>query len=181
MSLYSNNKLFAQNHEIYVLSALKNDPNNPDLNFDLGLIYKNKGNLKLAYDFFQKVLTINENDSDALFWAGYILRQQNKLGLAAEKLEKSTQINPNNSYAWFELGIINGDRTYNNKAIECFKKSAELASAEDKKTKEDAIFYIGLLYLNMKDVDKVLFYEKELRALNPEKANDLKDLLSLYH
>lgn len=87
INLYAQKDLDLQSFENNLLFSLQKDPNNPDLNFDLGLLNKNMGNLESAYDYFQKVLTITENDSEALFWSGYILRQQNKLGLAASKLE----------------------------------------------------------------------------------------------
>jgi tetratricopeptide (TPR) repeat protein len=179
INLYAQKDLDLQSFENNLLFSLQKDPNNPDLNFDLGLLNKNMGNLESAYDYFQKVLTITENDSEALFWSGYILRQQNKLGLAASKLEKSLKINPQNHYAWYELGIINADRTYNEPAISCFIKAAEY-SLNDKKIKEDAIYYIGLLYLNMKNIYKFYYYEKELRSLNPQKADYLKELAFLY-
>ena len=46
-------------------SALRIDPNAPNIHYHLGLIYKEQGNLSRASAMFQRALEVNPNDRDA--------------------------------------------------------------------------------------------------------------------
>ncbi len=48
--------------------ALQVDPNVPNVHYHLGLIYKERGDLKRASAHFQRALEVNPQDRDARYW-----------------------------------------------------------------------------------------------------------------
>ncbi len=48
--------------------ALQVDPNVPNVHYHLGLIYKERGDLKRASAHFQRALEVNPRDRDARYW-----------------------------------------------------------------------------------------------------------------
>lgn len=48
--------------------ALQVDPNVPNVHYHLGLIYKERGDLKRASAHFQRALEVNPGDRDARYW-----------------------------------------------------------------------------------------------------------------
>lgn len=48
--------------------ALAIDPQTPNVNYHLGLIYKERGELLRAITFFERALEVNPADKDALYW-----------------------------------------------------------------------------------------------------------------
>jgi tetratricopeptide (TPR) repeat protein len=50
--------------ESLLLKALKTDPNNIDVNFNLGAIAEQRGDLNKAFNYYQKALSINPNDME---------------------------------------------------------------------------------------------------------------------
>ncbi|MBX3053795.1 MAG: tetratricopeptide repeat protein [Caldilineaceae bacterium] len=48
--------------------ALRADPKAPNVHYQLGLIYKEQGNLSRASALFQRALEVNPNDKDAALW-----------------------------------------------------------------------------------------------------------------
>ena len=54
--------------------ALQVNPSAPNVNYNLGLIYKERGDLERAFAHFWRALEINPNDRDARFWLDWIQR-----------------------------------------------------------------------------------------------------------
>jgi tetratricopeptide (TPR) repeat protein len=64
--------------------ALQADPNAPNVNYHLGLIHKERGDLNRAAAHFQRALEVNAADRDARYWLDKIGRL-----LSEQQLEKS--------------------------------------------------------------------------------------------
>ncbi|HEY64356.1 MAG TPA: tetratricopeptide repeat protein [Caldilineae bacterium] len=56
--------------------ALSVDPQAPNVNYNLGLIYKERGDLQRAAAHFWRALEVNPNDRDARWWLDRIQREQ---------------------------------------------------------------------------------------------------------
>ncbi len=54
--------------------ALQANPGAPNVNYNLGLIYKERGDLERASAHFWRALEINPNDRDARLWLDWIQR-----------------------------------------------------------------------------------------------------------
>ncbi|MCS7221746.1 MAG: tetratricopeptide repeat protein [Anaerolineae bacterium] len=54
--------------------ALQANPGAPNVHYNLGLIYKERGDLKRAFAHFQRALETDPNDRDARFWLDWIQR-----------------------------------------------------------------------------------------------------------
>ena len=50
--------------------ALKQDPNNPNAWYNLGLLAKNSGEAQAAIDAFKRVIDIDPNDADTWYFLG---------------------------------------------------------------------------------------------------------------
>lgn len=68
--------------------ALALDPQAPNVQYHLGLIYKDRGDLEHASAAFAQALAVNPNDADAEHWLKWIQRRQE--ALAEEALAQKT-------------------------------------------------------------------------------------------
>ncbi len=56
--------------------ALKVAPDAPNVHYHLGLIYKERGDLKRAITFFQRALEVRATDDDARYWLDKLISLQ---------------------------------------------------------------------------------------------------------
>ena len=67
--------------------ALQIDPNAPNVNYHLGLIYKERGELLRAITFFERAREVNPTDRDAQYWSerlDQILAEKHNAQIAAD-------------------------------------------------------------------------------------------------
>ena len=82
--------------------ALELDPGAPNVNYQLGLIHKERGELDEAAAMFRKALQVNPADRDARLWLDRIEQVQaelNKTDTAASASEQETNTSANNGSA----------------------------------------------------------------------------------
>lgn len=65
--------------------ALELDPRAPNVNYHLGLIHKDRGDLSQARMAFEQALKVNPGDSDAEYWLGWLERRSQEAAAAADE------------------------------------------------------------------------------------------------
>ena len=103
-----------------------------------GLIYRQQGEIQLALDDYNSVISINPNDADAYFIRGKLYKQQEEVELAIADFNQVIRINPNFAEAYQYLGLvyrqiesIEEARTNLEKARQLFIAQYRTANAEE--------------------------------------------------
>lgn len=71
--------------------ALQADPKAPHVHYNLGLIFKERGELDRAMKMFERSLDINPKDRDALYWLERIERVQLEMQAEQEAAARESQ------------------------------------------------------------------------------------------
>ena len=183
--LYSVFSVFAQidlnSYERFYLEKIKKDPDNIDLNYDLGLIYLRQGKKTKALDQFHKVAFINPKDTDALLQLGQLLRNQGRLKIAEELLERCVKEKPEKYNAWYQLGLVKSDLLKINDSILCMEKCLQYTPREQNKKIAQIYYYMGILYLNIRNKEKAIFMFDQLKSIDSELSKDLHKLIQMWN
>ncbi|MEN9202543.1 MAG: tetratricopeptide repeat protein [Thermostichus sp. DG_1_6_bins_120] len=78
----------------YFESALRQDPDIPEVYFGLGELQRVKRNLSLAAQFYRKALTLNNSYALAHYRLGSVQARLGKLDLAIEEFRRALELNP---------------------------------------------------------------------------------------
>ena len=87
-------------------SVLKNDPNDGNCYFNLGICHMNKDESNLAIDFLQKAIEFNPKDIFAHFYLGNLYQNNGLTNFAEECFHKVLEISPDYSWAYYNLASI---------------------------------------------------------------------------
>lgn len=133
--------------------ALKYEPNNEDINFNLAIFYNLLGKNNEALEFYEKCININPKCYDAYNNKALILKGIWRLGEAIDCLEKAIEIKPDNFYAVFNLACLLKDMGYNERAIKYYTRCIELGKEVEK------VYYdLACIYCRINDLDKAAYY-----------------------
>jgi len=113
-------------------ARLKLNPEDPDLHFDLGMIYVRYGFLSKAIEEIKRVIQIDPSHAEAHFVLGNVYSDYGDLRQGIHFLEKSLSLDPNFAPAYYYLGRL-------------YEKSQNLAKAEE--------MYLRFIKLNAKKPD----------------------------
>ena len=86
--------------------VLRNNQNDANSNFNLGLCYFRKEEINLATDYLQKAVELNPQDVFAHFYLGNIYQMNGLTNFAIKSYEKVLEILPDYSWAYFNLASI---------------------------------------------------------------------------
>ena len=90
----------------YYKNALEIKPNDKILNYNLGKLYQDLGELELAKEIYQNLISIDSNSYPAYNNLGYIaLVYEDNYEDAVRYFSKSIEINPQYDQAWCNRGI----------------------------------------------------------------------------
>jgi tetratricopeptide (TPR) repeat protein len=129
------------------------------------------------YTLLKHIAEVEHDDYGANFNFGVFLSNSNRFKESETYLWKAVQLSPESLEAYYQLGVIYFDENLNDKSIETFKKSLELAEFAELKgrfniDKKTSIYkYLGTLYSRQKDWSlAVKYYQKyvELKANDPD-------------
>jgi len=90
----------------YLKNALEITPNDKFLNYNLGKLYQDLGELALAKEQYQNLIFIDPRSYPAYNNLGYIaFYYEDNYGEAVRYYSKAIEINPNYDQAWFNRGL----------------------------------------------------------------------------
>ena len=102
---------------------------NPDIfevNYNLGVLNLQLGNIDACIDLLEKAKKINSNSSQVYFNLGLALDKKKEKNLAIKNFHKVIELEPNNIMAFFNLGTIYKEILKTNKAEQYLKKCLDL-------------------------------------------------------
>ncbi|MEQ1598276.1 MAG: tetratricopeptide repeat protein [Methylotenera sp.] len=107
-------------------TALKLQPNTPDLLFNLGIALTNINQLDEAETAYRQAIQLNPNFFEAHGNLGTVLQRQGKLKQAIACYQKGLKINPQDARGHFNLGTAQRDEGSLAEAIESYQKAITL-------------------------------------------------------
>jgi tetratricopeptide (TPR) repeat protein len=141
--------------------ALTLEPSNPDLNFQMGLIYLFNGQNNKARNHFENAVKHNPEMPLAHYYLGLV---EVKTAKAKKAFEEELKISPNNPYALEQLGLIAYHEKNYNKAVQHF----ESILAVNADTPIMAHLHLSKIYHDQGN------YERELHHLKAESEQIIK-------
>ena len=147
--------------------VLQAAPNQPDALHLLGLIAKQKGDLKTAVQLMRKALNFNPNYVEAYVNLGATLheqsgQEQDNLAEAADCYRKALALRPNYAEVHSNLGVVLKAQDNLHESAECFVRALELnpASAE-------TFANLDSLLKEMAAPDEALIYYRKVLVISP--------------
>jgi tetratricopeptide (TPR) repeat protein len=136
---------------------------------ELALLYEREGQTNEAIRYYMKALEVNPEFSYSLDNLGCLLCRIGDLERGIPCIEKALRIDPNNSKTWNNLGVVYGNLGRYKEAIEAYRQAVRI-----KPDYSSARYNLGVAYLIIGDKDSALKEYEILRALDEEKAEELK-------
>jgi len=145
-------------------NILKNNPQDFDAHFSLGLLHAAQGNLEKSAISFRNASAAKPEDIDSLRFEGHALARQEKWEEALKCYETALKLSPEDKNLLFNLAFVEDRMGRDDKAVEHYKQAA--ASGNYK-----ADFNLGLIYEKQSRLDKAL--EHYLAAVKERPDNAL--------
>ena len=147
------------NNKDSVLTKLQNDPNNYDLNLQLGLFFVNEKNYSEAKNIFKKLISLNQNRYEGFLNLSKIFEIYNKLDKSEKILKKYINKNKYNKEIISGLAIL-----YYNSGN--YKKLHIIINQYIEFEENHILFFLkGFLYENDNKVEKqILFLQKSINT-----------------
>ena len=142
---------------------LISNPNNADVNNNLGIIYKEFGQFDKAINFYERAIAIHSNHPDAHNNLGLLLKELGEYKKAIKCYENAIEINPNNASALNNLGLVYRQLKEHKKAVQFYEEAIKI--------KPDlSVIYsnLGLAYKEMGEIQKTINCYQEVAKREPE-------------
>lgn len=151
----------------YLLQANEKRPNDPEIQYDLGLAYGARGMSEVALTHFEKALTLQPDFAEASNAVGILYAQKGQLDKAQQAFEKAladpTYRTP--SYALYNLGLISERRGDLQAALNQYRKAVQLQP-----NYAPAYYRLGLMLENLGRSDEALQAFGKAIESNPNMA-----------
>lgn len=147
-------------------SALKLQPNTPDLLFNYGIVLTHLNKLDEAAAIYQQAVKVNPNFFEAFGNLGTVLQRQGKLIEAITSYQKGLKINPQDARGYFNLGTALRDKGDLDAAKESYQKAIQLFP-----NYTDAHNNLGEILRDQGQMDVAIKYYQAALALNTNHPN----------
>ena len=154
---------------IYFEELLKQDPENEEILYNLGMLYTELGNPDSAIQLLKKCIEISPGDANAHVALGFANMSLGDLKNAKEYTLEALKIAPDNPFALKNLGGIFGKERDYQRAFYYLKKSHEINS-QDPQT----VYGLAFAYKSLNDLENAEKYFKDLLDMAaPETIKEL--------
>jgi len=165
---YLEEKQFQKAEEV-LKELLKNNPEDVNILYNLGMCYTELNQTQQAIEMLNKCIGLAPKHSNAYVALSFAYVKENNLPKAKEFLLKAIEIDPNNSYALKNLGGIWGKLGDNVKALYFLKKSYDL-NPDDPFT----VYGLGVTYQELGDLENAdKWFRKTLEMDAPPQLQEL--------
>jgi protein O-GlcNAc transferase len=150
---------------------LKNNPNDAELLYFLGIIYGQMGKDDSSMQYIKKSLQFNQNNTDAYFALGTLMKQRGLLDEAISYFQKVIDINPKYVEAYENLGNILKEKSLINEAIFIYQKAISLNTRNS-----DVYNNLGECLIKEWKIDDAITIYKQAIQLNPANVSAYNNL-----
>ena len=152
----------------------KNQPNDPQLTYILGLTFINLKNFVEAEKYFERLINVKKTH-ELYYILGNIQKKLQKFKSSITSFENAIKLNPSFSEAYNSLGNAKKSLNFEDEAEQCYRKAISL-----KEENIEALFNLtNILKEKKKYKDLILTYEQILK-LDKQNIKTLYNLGSAY-
>jgi cytochrome c-type biogenesis protein CcmH/NrfG len=156
------------------LTALKNNPESPEIYLMLARLEGLNNNIAGAKDYTIKSIEKKNNYADAYFFLTQIELQNNNLKEAIKSSEATAILSPNNAGVFFQLGLLKyNDRDFTG-AVGALLRAVTLVPDYS-----NAKYFLGLSLEELDQHDAAIAQFQDLAKTNPENAEVIQILSNL--
>jgi tetratricopeptide (TPR) repeat protein len=152
---------------------VKLSPNDPQVWENLAGVYAAQGHQADAIGAYKKAIELKPDFADAYFKLGAAYAGQTQYPEAINAFRMALKYQPENPDAWFNLGVVSEQQNEHNESILFFTQSLKL-----KPNYAEAWGGLVRAYLNLHQTDKAGEAAREMKKIDPVKANQLAEELS---
>jgi tetratricopeptide (TPR) repeat protein len=152
---------------------VKLSPNDPQVWENLGGVYAAQGHQVDAIGAYKKAVELKPDFADAYFKLGAAYAGQTQYPESINAFRLALKYNPDLPDAWFNLGVVSEQQNEHNEAILFFTQSLK-----QKPNYAEAWGGLVRAYLNLHQTDKAGEAAREMKKIDPVKANQLAEELS---
>jgi len=154
---------------IYLEELLHQDPDNPDLLYNLGLCYVDLGQLDKGIELLGRCLELSPRHSHACVALGIAYQKKGDLAQAREATSRALAIDPENPVALKNLGAILGREGDSLKALYYLRQSYQV-DPQDPQT----VYGLAFAYMEMRDIEQAQKHFQEVLEMQaPEELRTL--------
>jgi len=154
--------------EDFFKKEVKINPNNPEANFNLARVYKDKGDYQKAKFFYKKTIKIQPKNYSAYNNLANIYKLMGEFSKAIKLYKKVISINPKHGRAHHNLGNTYNQLGQFNKAIKAFKKTFRVQPSN-----LESLYILSNLdkkILNLKLKEKIKYTMENQKILKKDMA-----------
>lgn len=145
---------------------LKNQPQNAEVLFFLGVVYSRLLNYDLAIQTIKKSLQFDPNNPDAFHLIGISYQEQGRLDEAIEYYRKTIEQSPNYAEAYNNLGNLLKEKRQLKEAIGYYQKAVQL-----KPGLSTAHYNLGIACQEMEDYDAAITHYRNALRYDPRNVS----------
>ncbi len=140
-------------------------PSDPELHYNLGVLYFRAGQLDAAVSSFDAALALKADHDNALNNKGVVLEKLRRLDEAVAAFESAISLDPRNGFAHFNRGLV----LFKLRRFKEAEGAFEQAIAANPELGE-AKFFLGEIWFQLGDRKKALRLYKDALHSNPDDA-----------
>lgn len=152
--------------------ALRLDPNNADTLFVLGISYGKLGRAEDEVQSYKQAIRLKPDFIEAYEKLAQGYFRLNRFGDAVAAYKQIVLLKPGDAVAYDNLGVAYLKLKQYAEAVEYFKQAIRLKSDFGR-----AYYNLGLAYLGMNDRDSALEQYSILKAIDPDQADQLYNVI----
>jgi tetratricopeptide (TPR) repeat protein len=147
-------------------------PTDPQAWSNLGRTLTGQGKDAEAVDAYRKAIELRPGYAEAYYNLGVAYAGQGKYIEGLEALDKAIKLKPDFTEAWFNLGVVSQKQGQNGEAVVFYQQALKL-----KPDYADAWGGLVKAYMGLKQFKEAGEAAREMKRIDPEKANTLADEL----
>lgn len=152
--------------------TVKLSPTDPQAWSNLGRALTGQGKDADAVAAYQKAIELRPDYADAYYNLGVAYAEQGKYIEGLEALQKAIKLKPDFTEAWYNLGVVSQKHGQPDEAVVFYQQAVKL-----KPDYADAWGGLVKSYMSLKQFKEAGDAAKEMKRIDPEKANTLADEL----
>jgi protein O-GlcNAc transferase len=150
---------------------LRNQPNDAELLYFLGIIYAQLEKHDLAIQHIKKSLQFNTDNAEGCLALAIIFQNKGLTDEAIIYYQKAINLNPNYADAYYSLGNVLQDKGQLDEAIHCYKEALQLTP-----TYIEAYKNLGVVFQKKGQLDEAIHYFKKAIEIKPDFAEAYNNL-----